>query len=361
MMRLGIFGTVVLATGLLASASGGAADGPAEPAAPSLANTCQSGIAPKLRITACEALLHDPNLPPKLAAPVFFSIGFSQIDLHDANNALVSFTNALEKDPGFWPASWVRAQLLEERREYGAAFADWSQVVTQQPALAGAYAHRAAVADDLGRSDEAIADYTKAIALAAPTAPIDQYYADRGVAHMGDGQFDLAIADYTAAIQRNDQNAAAYAGRGRATFLKGDATAATDDLRKASELAPADIYDALWLYLAETESGRHGADGLRSRIGQLPMARWPGPLVHVFLGEAKPEQVKPAPSDPAGWSAPDRQAGAACEMAFFLGEFYRLHGQQDRAIASFRAALATHVQEFIEYHAAEAELARLAR
>ena len=357
-MRVGIFESVVVATVLLVSASGAAAQAPP---VQSLANTCQSSVAPKARIDACTALLRDPNLLPKLAAPVFYSIGFSQIDLHDPDDALISFTHALERDPAFWPASWARAELLEARRDHAAAIADWSQVLDQQPALAGAYARRAEAEDNLGQSDTAIADYTRALATAAAGDPIDQFHNGRAVTHAGAQQLDMAIADYDAAIQRNDQDAGSYAGRGRAAFLKGDAAAAVPDLRKAAELDPANLYDALWLYLAETEAGQDGADGLRGRIGQLPLGAWPGPLVRVFLGDAKPDQIQPAATVPSGWPAADRQAGAACEMAFFLGELYRLHGQKDQAIASFRAALATHVREFVEYRAAESELARLAR
>jgi len=357
-MRVGIFESVVVATVLLVSASGGAAQ---VPPVQSLANTCQSSVASKARIDACAALLRDPNLLPKLAAPVFYSIGFSQIDLHDPDDALVNFTHALERDPAFWPASWARAELLDARREYGAAIADWGQVLDQQPALAGAYARRAESEDNLGQSDPAIADYTKALATASAGDSVDQFYNGRAVTHAGAQQLDLAVADYDAAIKRNDQDARNYAGRGRAAFLKGDAAAALPDLRKAAELDPTNLYDALWLYLAETEAGQDGADGLRGRIGQLPLATWPGPLVPVFLGDAKPDQVQPATTAPAGWTAADRQAGAACEMAFFMGEIYRLHGQKDQAIASFRAAIETHVREFVEYRAAESELARLAR
>lgn len=360
-MRLGLLGAVALAAGLLASASGRAADGPVDWTKIPLANLCQSGAPPKTRIAACEALLQNPALPPKLAAPVLFSIGFSRQDQHDPDGALVSFTDALQRDPTFWPASWARAELLAARREYGPALQDWNQVLIRQPALAGAYAQRAAMADNLGRSDDAVADYTKAIAIAAAADPIDRFYTERGVAQAGAQRLDLAIVDYGHAIERNEQNARAYAGRGRAVFLTGDAARAIADFRKAVELEPANPYDALWLYLAETEAGQDGAGNLRGRIGQLSLTRWPGPLVRVFLGELKPEQVQPASSDPAAWSAVDRQAGAACEMAFFTGEFYRLHGRKDQAIASFQTALASHVQEYVEYHAAQSELARLAR
>ena len=351
----------MLAIGFLASASGDAAEVPGTAATPSLANLCQSGAAAKVRMPACEALLRDPDLAPKLAAPVFFSIGFAQIDLHDPDDALISFTRALERDPAFWPASWARAQLLDARREYGAAVQDWSQVLGQQPALVGAYVHRADSEDNLGQTGNALADYSKAITTAAPGDPIDRFYAGRAAAQFAAAHFDLAIADFGEAITRNGQDGRNYFGRGRAAFLKGDAGAAAGDLRKAVELDPTDVYAALWLYLAETEAGQDGADGLRGRIGELPLARWPGPLVRVFLGDAKAEQVQPATGLPPGWSAPDRQAGAACEMAFYMGEYYRLHGQKDQAIASFRAALATHVPEFVEYHAAESELARLGR
>jgi len=357
-MRVSIFEWAAAAAVFLISVSGAAAQ---TPPAQSLANTCQSSVAPKARIDACAALLGDANLVEKLAAPVFYSIGFSQIDLHHPEDALINFSHALERDPAFWPAAWARAELLEARRDHAAAIMDWGRVLERQPALAGAYARRAEAEDNLGQSEAAVADYTKALATASAGDPVDQFYSGRAVTHAGAQQLGLAIADYDAALQHNDQDAASYAGRGRAAFLQGDAAAALSDLRKAAERDPTNLYDALWLYLAETEAGQDGADDLRGRIGQLPLGTWPGPLVRVFLGDAQPDQVQPAATLPAGWTPADRQAGAACETAFFLGEFYRLQGKKDQAIASFRAALATHVGEFVEYRAAASELARLAR
>ncbi|HEV2676325.1 MAG TPA: tetratricopeptide repeat protein [Aliidongia sp.] len=292
---------------------------------------------------------------------MLYSIGFSREDLHDPDAALLSFTDALQRDPTLWPASWARAELLQARREYGSALQDWNQVVAQRPALAQAYLWRGNAASNLGRQDAAIADYTKAITIASPNDAVDEFYEERGTAQAAAHRPDLAIQDFDQAIARNERAATAYAGRGRSLFLKGDAIGAVSDFRKASELAPDDLYDALWLYLAETESGQDGAGNLRGRMPQLPMTRWPGPLVRVLLGDIKPEQVQPAPPEPAGWSAADRQAGAACELAFFTGELHRLQGRKDQAIAAFRAALATHVLEYVEYPAAEAELARLTR
>lgn len=360
-MRLRIFGTAAFAAGILASASGEAADGPPDPDPPRLAIVCQGSVPADARIAACEALAHDPRLPLKLAAPVFSSIGYAQIDKRQYSLAVLSFTDALRSDAGFWPAYWARAELLEKRREYAAAISDWSAFLVHQPNLAGAYARRAVSVENLERWDQAIADYTKAIELASPTDPIARYYAGRGYAHSWSGQFETALTDYTEAIKRDDHDPVAFAGRGRVELLKGDAASAVSDFTKASELVPNSIYTPIWLWLAQTESGADGTAELRRRTAPLMASGWPSPLVRVLLGEVKAGDVSPAQSGPSTWTADERIEGGSCEKAFFAGEFYRVHGDKEQAITFFKAALATHMTEFIEYHAAAIELARLTR
>ena len=84
-----------------------------------------------------------------------------------------------------------------------------------------------------GDFDGAIADYTKAIALAA-TDP-EAYY-NRGCAREAMHDFDGAIADYSKVIELDPNNADAYNNRGFAREAKGDLNGAAADLNKAAKL-----------------------------------------------------------------------------------------------------------------------------
>jgi len=96
---------------------------------------------------------------------------------------------------------------------------------------------------DKGKYDDAIADYTKAIALNPNDATA---YSNRGVAYGSKGAFDRAIADYTKAIALKPNVALAYTlaytNRGYTHEKKGDKEQAIADFRKALEIDPSDQY-----------------------------------------------------------------------------------------------------------------------
>lgn len=76
------------------------------------------------------------------------------------------------------------------------AIADYTGAISIKPGFAEAYYNRASVLAKQGHSDEAINDYSKAIAL-DPTAAA---YNDRGAAYGQAGQYDLALADFMSAL-----------------------------------------------------------------------------------------------------------------------------------------------------------------
>ena len=81
------------------------------------------------------------------------------------------------------------------------------------PQDAAAYRARAFGYCDLGRYEEAIADYDKAIGLDPKYAPA---YNNRGNAYYDLGQYEEAIADYDRAIALNPEYADAYTNKGLA-------------------------------------------------------------------------------------------------------------------------------------------------
>ena len=90
---------------------------------------------------------------------------------------------------------------------------------------------------DKGKYDDAIADYTKAIALDPNCA---RAYNDRGVAYYRKGAFDRAIADFDKAIALNRNYALAYFNRGVVYYEKGNKEQTIVDYRKALEINPSD-------------------------------------------------------------------------------------------------------------------------
>jgi Flp pilus assembly protein TadD len=102
------------------------------------------------------------------------------------------------------------------------------------PTTAAGYDASAKAKLDNGNFDGAIADFTKAIALAA--ADIDAYYY-RGRAREAKDDFEGAIADYSKVIELDPKNVEAYNDRGLSRESNGDLAGAAADLNKAAELS----------------------------------------------------------------------------------------------------------------------------
>ena len=321
---------------------------------------CGGAAPPAQREKACALVLQNSALKPKDAALIHYFRGFALRDLKQGDAALAEFSDAVRLDPELWPANWVRAELLMGRRYYDKAVAAWSDVINRNPQLASLYWERGSAWDNQSRRAEAIGDYTKAIDLAGSKDSLAHFYLDRAVSYEGDRQWAKALADYAEAIRRDDRLSRAYYGRARVQFLGGDAGSAVADFDKALERDPADYYPLLWLYLAQVRGSKDALVELKRRAASLDLAKWPGPIIRVFLGELTPEQVRP-PAQPEAWTEEDRKAGAACEVSFYVGELRLAKGERAKAMALFRAAVATGIKEYLEHGAAAYELDRMSR
>jgi tetratricopeptide (TPR) repeat protein len=97
------------------------------------------------------------------------------------------------------------------------------------------YIARGTVLDGLGKHDEAIADFTRAIAL----NPHDQLaYSDRATEYMASSRFELAIVDLTEVIRAEPANGMAFYNRATAYERTGGRDKALDDYRSAAHLLP---------------------------------------------------------------------------------------------------------------------------
>jgi len=88
---------------------------------------------------------------------------------------------------------------------------------------------------DEGKTEEAIAEFSKAIELDPDYAPA---YNNRGDAYSEKGQHDVAIADYDKAIELDPNYAEAYNNRGEAYFWEKQYELAIADCSMAIELDP---------------------------------------------------------------------------------------------------------------------------
>jgi tetratricopeptide (TPR) repeat protein len=99
------------------------------------------------------------------------------------------------------------------------------------------YIARGLTKERRGNLEEAVNDYTKAIAH-DPDYP-DVFF-HRAKARLKQGDLEGALADYTETVERNQHNSNAFVDRGEVHFALGQADDALVDFRKANNLKPGD-------------------------------------------------------------------------------------------------------------------------
>lgn len=220
--------------------------------------------------------------------------------------------------------------------------------------LADTLENRAIAYSNLDHTEPALADLTRAIALdpEAASARIT-----RGEVHTKRGEYEPALVDFAAAARLEPGNEGLFRSRGHAYFLKGDYRAAQSDFRHVADRTggEAQLHALIWLYLSSQRLGEDGRGIVAAIRSRADLSRWPGPAVMLFLGEATPEEMLAG-----AWSF-DGKTGLLqrCEAYFFLGHYYLLEGDREKARTAFGESFATGVKTYLEYGYSRLELKRL--
>src|SRR6185437_5028100 len=135
-----------------------------------------------------------------------------------------------------------RGVARQALNQLDAAVADFSKAVALAPDYAEAYYNRANALRDQRKFEAALADFDKVVAIKPDYA---EAYNNRGVALRELKKFDAAIADYDRAIAIKPDAAAAYNNRGIAREQQRQLDAAIADYDKAIAIDP-DFAEAYW-------------------------------------------------------------------------------------------------------------------
>lgn len=103
--------------------------------------------------------------------------------------------------------------------------------------LVPVYYNRGWAYDELGNSEAAIEDYTRAVTIQPDFL---QGYVARGFTLMRENKLDEAIADYTSALNADPDLFEARFNRGLAYERQGDLKRAGEDYQRAHDLRPGD-------------------------------------------------------------------------------------------------------------------------
>ena len=269
-----------------------------------------------------------PTPDPELTADSYYEIALARITADDADDALVNLSKAIDLNPNYVDAYFLRGLIYGSQYDFDKAIADFEKVVELDPSHtdakamhADAYAARGADYALEKNYDKAIADFERAIELdpdkAEFKAAAAATYFLRGATRYEEGDnesaftdLDRAISDIEKIIELDPDNSEvriaigeAYLVRGIAHFQGGNYDRAIADLERAIELenSAADLKGAAaYAYLRRGVSHAEGGDHDRaiadfnraveiepenSRVRNARKFIQPSPVPDAFAGE----------------------------------------------------------------------------
>ena len=284
-------------------------------------------------------------------AYVLIDRGIALTRIGQFDRAILDFDQAIRLAPNDDTPLFNRGNANSAKKQFDRAIQDFSEAIRLNPDNQAAYNNRGITFRQTGQYDKAILDFSQALRLAPNN---ESAYFNRGVAHTSKRQFEKAAQDFDEAIRRNPSHASSLGGRGRAKFLSGDFDAAVTDFKTAVSLLPGDPYAVIWLFLAQTRSGRDGRNDLTQNAAPFTREQWPGPIIAMLLEQSTVNELESLATDPDT----ERQKEKRTEAYFYAGQKELVAGNRTAAVSHFRETVNIGVTRFIEYIAAEAELKR---
>ncbi len=155
-------------------------------------------------------------------------------DLKAYDQGLIDYNIALEVMPDHINSLENRAIIFLHKEDYQAALNDAEMFIKYHPEMPRGYFLKAFTLDRLGRADEAIAEYTRSIALDPKNA---EPLANRGIIFYNSKKdYVSAKADFDAAIQLDPSKGEPFLNRARCWIKSGNKAEALQDLETARKL-----------------------------------------------------------------------------------------------------------------------------
>ena len=164
-----------------------------------------------------------------------FNKAQAQSGLKDYIQAVTLLTQLLTNHTDATQARMLRAKVLYEMQQYEEAEKDVDQIINDEQATEETYALKGDIRAALGDAEGAIANYDNMKEI----NPFNQdAVLKTGKVYQDNHQLDKALKVYDEAIELQPNFAQAYKERGGVRLQLHDDLGATDDLKKALELAP---------------------------------------------------------------------------------------------------------------------------
>ena len=179
-----------------------------------------------------------------LTAQDHLKSGMGHFQSGEIDAALTDVNRAIELNPGYVDAFFLRAAIRNKKGDAAGVLADYNKIIELAPSVSGVeviYTNRSMMRLRSGDVDGALDDLNRAISINPKVAEI---YNGRAITRLQRGDPDGALADYEKTIELKPTLPSAFLGRGYFRYQKRDFAGALADFSKAIELKPdyADAY-----------------------------------------------------------------------------------------------------------------------
>jgi tetratricopeptide (TPR) repeat protein len=204
---------------------------------------------------ATEAIRLDPNF-----AEAYCNRGWYHLEQEMYDEAFADFNKAIALDPTYALSYNNRGVAYAKRHDWDHAIADYAEVLKLNPDhpwarnnLVTSYVNRAEASQKQGDFESALVDYDRALGL-DPDAASAYYH--RGIGYVDQGRYDEAIADFTR-VMAIETNWPVLFERGRAYWASGRFAEAIADVTAALDFHPDNLHvlREAWIIRAKAYQG----------------------------------------------------------------------------------------------------------
>jgi tetratricopeptide (TPR) repeat protein len=167
-----------------------------------------------------------------------FDSYIAQLQKKDVDGAITDLSRAIDLNPRYVEAFFIRGQCLFLKRDLDKALSDYDKVIALAPWAGGVervYNTRSVIQVLKGDLEKAFKDVEQAIALNPNYADA---YSNRGLIRSFRNDQAGAASDYEKSIALDSKSPATYINRGILFFESGNLARAATDFNRAVELAP---------------------------------------------------------------------------------------------------------------------------
>ena len=275
--------------------------------------------------------------------------------LDDGNHerALEDLHAAIQINPYYTQAYYLRGQIFAKQKEFAQAVKDFDTAISQDSSFASAMHQRALVHQENRAYGQALKDFDRALALEPLNALTLR---DRALAHRDAGDYDQAVDDYEEAM-RLGFSAVDPHPMADLLFFQGRFLQSAQTLQQVVRHRPDNRHAALWRYLAlaKANDDRGAARELAEQSARATLdKRWPAAVFEYYLGRIDESSLYAAVET----AEENNKNEQRCQANFYVAEGKLLKGAKDEAISRLLTAKSQCPLNTSFFHGANAELKR---